>query len=301
MVSYITGLFGKGGGGAPSLSSSSHDALNPSSSSPTAEPTRAAPPTLKEAAPGSLSNFRAVMARYDPCSRGTLTPEARARLVADYNSRAGGGEVYACLNARYKDGRRGALTEYHLARIEEDLGANLQASRYAAFIGHATQCVRYLAYTSDFGEAFRPLAHPMVVRAAYGVSWGYVIGDVAYKGHQLRTVHKAEGHDLFMGCLERAVFQSFASMIFPMITIHETVRLTKRLFLSRPALHKLAVWGPTFCGLAVVPFLPFMYDAPVEYAVETAFSRVWTPAFAHDYHHHAEEAADVEGGNGGDS
>lgn len=237
--------------------------------------------------PGSLPNFRLVMEQYDPNHSGALNDEMKKKLIADYNSKKG--EVYECLKIRYKDGRDGNLTDYHLARIEEDLNNHYLAGRYAAFVGRATQCVRYLAYTSDFGEAFRPLAHPYVVRAAYGVSWGYVFADVGYKGYQLKTVYKADNYDLAMGCLQRALFQSFASMIFPMITIHETVKYTKKFFLSRPSLHKFAVWGPTACGLGVVPFLPFMYDEPVEYAVEAMFKRVWTPKYVeagHGEEHH---------------
>lgn len=43
---------------------------------------------------------------------------------------------------------------------------------------------RYLAYTSDVGEAARPIAHPRWITAAYGVSWSYLVGDVAYEGYK---------------------------------------------------------------------------------------------------------------------
>lgn len=33
-----------------------------------------------------------------------------------------------------------------------------------------------LRQTSDVGEAFRPVVHPAVVTAAYGVSWLYLVG-----------------------------------------------------------------------------------------------------------------------------
>lgn len=35
---------------------------------------------------------------------------------------------------------------------------------------------RYLAYTSDVGEAFRPVVPRWIVRSAYGVSWLYIAG-----------------------------------------------------------------------------------------------------------------------------
>ncbi len=46
---------------------------------------------------------------------------------------------------------------------------------------------RYLAFTSDVGEAFRPVAHPFLVSGAYAVSWLYCIGDVAFEGYKEYT------------------------------------------------------------------------------------------------------------------
>lgn len=53
---------------------------------------------------------------------------------------------------------------------------------------------RYVAYTSDIGESFRPIAHPYLVKGAYGVSWLYLTGDVAHEGYKAycrnqRTLH----------------------------------------------------------------------------------------------------------------
>lgn len=53
---------------------------------------------------------------------------------------------------------------------------------------------RYVAYTSDIGESFRPIAHPWLVKGAYGVSWLYLIGDVSNEGYKAycrnqRTLH----------------------------------------------------------------------------------------------------------------
>ena len=43
---------------------------------------------------------------------------------------------------------------------------------------------RYVAYTSDIGESFRPIAHPYLVEGAYGISWLYLTGDVAHEGYK---------------------------------------------------------------------------------------------------------------------
>lgn len=40
---------------------------------------------------------------------------------------------------------------------------------------------RYLAYSSDVGESFRPVVAPRVVTGAYALSWTYVTGDCCYE------------------------------------------------------------------------------------------------------------------------
>jgi fission process protein 1 len=60
--------------------------------------------------------------------------------------------------------------------------------RYAAYATRIRTIMlsahRYVAYTSDIGESFRPIAHPYLVKGAYGVSWLYLIGDVSHEGYK---------------------------------------------------------------------------------------------------------------------
>jgi fission process protein 1 len=37
---------------------------------------------------------------------------------------------------------------------------------------------------ADIGESFRPVAHPYIIRSAYGISWLYIAGDVANEGYK---------------------------------------------------------------------------------------------------------------------
>ena len=55
---------------------------------------------------------------------------------------------------------------------------------------------RYIAYTSDIGESFRPIAHPWLVRGAYAVSWSYLIGDVSYEGYKAYLRQQALLHPI---------------------------------------------------------------------------------------------------------
>lgn len=141
---------------------------------------------------------------------------------------------------------------------------------------------RYVAYTSDIGESFRPIAHPYIIRAAYGVSWGYIAGDVVYEGYKARirndkildpskrTDEEKAGwlgtepdivpaiHDARAVMAERAIFQSLASMGLPAFTIHSIVRYSgKALKNNKNAM--LRTWGPVGVSLCPLPdCIPFI-------------------------------------------
>ena len=146
-------------------------------------------------------------------------------------------------------------------------------ARYTAYSARATKLVRYLAYTSDFGEAFRPVAHPYLVTASYAVSIGYVVGDVAYEcyadyHHGVRDSH------LYHNTAKRAVFQGIASLAIPAFVIHTAVIQSKKHFWKTFSNARLKTLGPTATGLALIPFLP-LADEPVEHVVDSFFNRLW--------------------------
>ncbi|GAP92328.1 putative mitochondrial fission process protein 1 [Rosellinia necatrix] len=190
--------------------------------------------------------------------------------------------------------------------------------RYAAYANRLRTIMlsahRYVAYTSDIGESFRPVAHPWLVRSAYGVSWAYILGDVSYEGYKAywqnqrvlnpqlelsERQQKATGlsspisanatpgvvsplEDYRTVMVQRGIFQSIASMGLPAFTIHSVVRYSGRAM--KDVKNKtLRVWGPIGLGLAVVPFLPKLFDAPVENAVEWAFHKGFSSYGGHSY------------------
>lgn len=184
--------------------------------------------------------------------------------------------------------------------------------RYAAYAARFRTILlsahRYVAYTSDIGESFRPVAHPWLVRGAYGVSWAYILGDVSYEGyksywHNQRILNpqvelttrqqQILGVDLTATpdspapaapgtvppledwrtvMLQRGIFQSLASMGLPAFTIHSVVRYSGRAMKDVKNV-KVRTWAPIGLGLAVVPFLPSIFDKPVENAVEWVFHK----------------------------
>jgi mitochondrial fission process protein 1 len=199
--------------------------------------------------------------------------------------------------------------------------------RYAAYTNRIRTIMlsahRYVAYTSDIGESFRPVAHPFLVRGAYGISWAYILGDVSYEGYKAywqnqrklnpslelsEHQQKATGlnndstsapppkagalgvrqptiaplEDWRTVMLQRGIFQSVASMGLPAFTIHSVVRYSGRA-MKNVKNARFRTWGPIGLGLSVVPMLPYLFDEPVENAVEWAFHKGFALYGGKDY------------------
>ncbi|KAL1303894.1 hypothetical protein AAFC00_000348 [Neodothiora populina] len=187
----------------------------------------------------------------------------------------------------------------------ESTDSNLRYAGYASRVRTIlVSAQRYVAYTSDIGESFRPVAHPYLVKGAYGVSWAYLAGDVAYEGykahlrnqrilnpetpapangslapgttgdsHGLATTAKIPAIEDYRSVMaQRALFQSVASMGLPAFTIHSIVKYSGKALKDVKNV-RLRMYGPIGLGLAAVPALPFMFDKPVEHAVEWIFHK----------------------------
>ncbi|OCK93322.1 uncharacterized protein K441DRAFT_661615 [Cenococcum geophilum 1.58] len=73
---------------------------------------------------------------------------------------------------------------------------------------------------------------------------------------------------------QRAVFQGIASMGLPAFTIHSIVKYSGKAL--KDAKNKtIRTYGPIGLGLAAVPFLPYIFDKPVEEAVEWTFHKAF--------------------------
>ncbi|KAJ3098782.1 hypothetical protein HK100_005022 [Physocladia obscura] len=149
--------------------------------------------------------------------------------------------------------------------------------RYLGLLGRLRTVViaqsRLLAYTSEVGEAFRPVTNQWFVKSAYAVSWAYVIGDVGLEAYKMRN-HGGSDVDVARTAIERGVFQSLASMLFPAYTVHTVVHQAARFFKApKPSL--LTRFGPSAIGLSTIPFLPLIFDKPTEHVTEYLFDAVW--------------------------
>lgn len=156
-----------------------------------------------------------------------------------------------------------------------------------------------------------------MVRAAYGISWLYILGDVSYEGYKAywqnqrtlnprlqltRRQQEATGlpavaatgdqgalpgvvtplEDWRTVMVQRGIFQSVASMGLPAFTIHSVVRYSGQA-MKKVKNATVRTWAPIGLGLAVVPLLPAMFDKPVEQAVEWAFHEGFRAFGGRDY------------------
>ncbi|OCK77818.1 hypothetical protein K432DRAFT_445056 [Lepidopterella palustris CBS 459.81] len=71
---------------------------------------------------------------------------------------------------------------------------------------------------------------------------------------------------------QRAVFQGLASMGLPAFTIHSIVKYAGKA-LKDTKNKTIRTYAPIGLGLAAVPFLPYIFDKPVEEAVEWTFHK----------------------------
>ena len=153
---------------------------------------------------------------------------------------------------------------------------------------------RYVAYTSDIGESFRPVAHPYLVRGAYGVSWAYLIGDVSHEGykaylrqqkllnpelkpgmHSTRATDASLGDDSRRGhvppiddwktvVVQRALFQTLASMALPAFTIHSVVRYSGQA-MKNVKNARIRTWGPIgVCNKTPLDYLNAYVDTAAD-------------------------------------
>lgn len=85
-----------------------------------------------------------------------------------------------------------------------------------------------------------------------------------------KPVHVPAIEDYRAVMAQRAVFQTLASMALPAFTIHSIVKYSGKA-LKTAGNPIIRTWGPIGIGLAAVPALPYLFDKPVEEAIEWTF------------------------------
>lgn len=161
--------------------------------------------------------------------------------------------------------------------VEEDALRDSDA-RYLAYAQRIARVVgtssRYLAFSSDVGEAFRPVVPLGVVRFSYMLTWGYVFTDIGYSAFSAYKLHPDNTSFVKDRASRATAFQLLGSVVMPFVIIHTAVKQSSKLFDKlAPNLKMLRSLGPSAIGLSIIPLLPRFVDHPIEQAVDNAFKR----------------------------
>lgn len=219
--------------------------------------------------------LQVLLKHYDRNKDQKLSEEEIAKLVDDCveNPETVPEEVKRVLKKYDTDGN-GKIDKEEVQALVHDVHLADGKLRYAGYSAAFARLFRYLAFTSDVGEALRPVASARLVTATYAVAFGYCGVDVAYEAYK---VHKNgnkndKGHPTTVTqvIVERSVFQAVASLALPAFIIHSAVDVAKHAF---KRVGKFQKWGPSVVGLACIPLLPMYLDEPVEHAIEWGFAR----------------------------
>lgn len=133
----------------------------------------------------------------------------------------------------------------------------------------------FRGYGPTTGAAVAPSTSELsrrMARAATGVTFVYMAGDVAYDTYVASSEYGIAGADLARHASHCILFHGFASYLLPAVAVHTMVHDTQWLFVRLGRAQRV---GPALCGLALLPFLPFVVDDAVEFCVDGALDALW--------------------------
>ena len=243
-------------------------------------------PTPKDSlAPKESKNFQGTITEeewkilnrvFDKDEDGHLTDADIASLIDDYNNNKIKSKVIAKIIEKFDVNKDGKIDKHEHLVIQKE-SVEFEASQYTRMMGYAgafSRAFRYLAFTSDFGEALRPVVSSRIVTGSYVVAFGYCFADVGWEAYKLHdagyVTPKGTDMSLTQCVVERATFQAVASIAAPFAIRHTAVNATKKIL---GKIGRFQKWGPSIVGLAIIPLLPMYCDHPVEHFLDNAFAK----------------------------
>jgi fission process protein 1 len=125
--------------------------------------------------------------------------------------------------------------------------------------------LRYVGYSNEIGEAFRPIVPISVVRFSYLLEMVYFISDTLHKGVHAYT--HGEGGSKTMHALRASsytmLWQFLASVAVPAFAINRCVKFSGYILRNSKMVSVKKV-APTLIGLWLIPLLPYVLDPFVD-------------------------------------
>lgn len=125
------------------------------------------------------------------CSVHSTVPRFLPRIFATQTNRRN--EATMAEDKATHEEEQGKTTDSNWRYLAYAARIKTALTRSARYLGNDNQEINShcsttsVAYTSDMGEAFRPVVPAWIVKSAYGISWAYVLGDVAFEGYKERV------------------------------------------------------------------------------------------------------------------
>ena len=175
----------------------------------------------------SLEELQLLLKYYDKDKNGTLSDDEIKEIIREYKEHPKSintnPDVIKILKRYDTDGDNQLSIEEVKVLVADSIHLSDTSARYAAYSVGFARAFRYLAFTSDFGEALRPVVSARIVTGTYAVSIGYCCADVGWEAYKLqkRGYISEKGHPQSMSQLvaERSIFQAIASIAVPFMVI----------------------------------------------------------------------------------
>lgn len=136
--------------------------------------------------------------------------------------------------------------------------------------------MRYLGYSNELGEAFRPLISRTLVNSTYVVAAGYCVADTYSKARRVYRTPVALGGGTCKAVITAGdvlLWQTLASVVLPGLAINRICWGTGRLLKMLKASKILQKSVPTAVGLASIPVIIHPIDQLMDYVMDNTYRR----------------------------
>ncbi|XP_030568527.1 mitochondrial fission process protein 1 [Drosophila novamexicana] len=131
--------------------------------------------------------------------------------------------------------------------------------------------IRYMGYSNEVGEAFRPLVPKSFVAASYGMAIGYVCTDTFDKALRHQMAGGTDREMLLMGA-DVFTWQMLASVLIPGLTINRITAISRSLLKKSPSIVLKTL--PTIIGLASIPLIVHPIDHMVDRLMDATYRKM---------------------------
>ncbi|XP_055911990.1 mitochondrial fission process protein 1 [Eupeodes corollae] len=131
--------------------------------------------------------------------------------------------------------------------------------------------LRFLGYSNELGEAFRPIWPKHLVNLSYAVAVAYVLADTVDKAKMVHEKQGSSNRDVAIKAGDVLIWQMFASVIIPGYTINRLTNGTR--FMVKRFKVPNARYIPTAIGLASIPFIITPIDKLIDYLMDETYRK----------------------------